>query len=89
MAQGVRFVCNSCDHIIQAWSDGNPYYFESVITKTGVKQKKKYAYHQSSEFDLCVGNDPPPPPVCLAVRNSWSIPKRKSRRVRTAPHARS
>ena len=61
MAQGVRFVCNSCDHIIQAWSDGNPYYFESVITKTGVKQKKKYAYHQSSEFDLCVGNDPPPP----------------------------
>ena len=48
MGQGFRFVCNSCDHAIEAWDDGNPYYFESVITKTGVTQKKKYAYHPSA-----------------------------------------
>ncbi len=71
MAQGVRFVCNSCDHIIQAWSDGNPYYFESVITKTGVKQKKKYAYHPSSEFDLCVGNDSPH--LCLSCGKEFMV----------------
>ena len=41
MARGFRFVCGKCDHTIVAWDDGNPYYFESVITKTGkVKQKK-------------------------------------------------
>jgi hypothetical protein len=41
MAQGFRFVCDKCDHIIVAWDDGNPYYIESVITKAGeVKQKK-------------------------------------------------
>ena len=35
MAQGFRFVCDKCDHIIVAWDDGNPYYIESVITKAG------------------------------------------------------
>jgi len=35
MAQGFRFVCDKCDHDIVAWDDGNPYYFESVLTKSG------------------------------------------------------
>ena len=42
MAQGFCFVCGKCDHTIVAWDDGNPYYFESVITKAAkVKQKKE------------------------------------------------
>ena len=71
MAQGVRFVCNSCDHAIEAWDDGNPYYFESVITKTGVTQKKKYAYHPSAKFDQCVGNDSPH--LCLACGKNFMV----------------
>ena len=71
MAQGFRFVCNSCDHTIEAWDDGNPYYFESVITKTGVTQKKKYAYHPSAERDQCVGNDSPH--LCLACGKDFMV----------------
>jgi len=29
MAQGFRFVCGKCDHIIVVWDDGNPYVAES------------------------------------------------------------
>jgi ribosomal protein S27AE len=58
MAQEYRFVCGKCDHIIEAWDDGNPYYVESVITRAGeVKQKKKYAYHPNELRELCIGND--------------------------------
>ena len=59
MAQGVRLVCCGCDHTIEVWDDGNPYYLESVITKAGaVKQKKKYAYHPNHELlERCIGND--------------------------------
>ena len=59
MAQGFRFVCGKCDHTIVAWDDGNPYYFESVITKAGKgKQKKKYAHHPDHELlERCIGND--------------------------------
>ena len=71
MAQGVRFVCNSCDHAIEAWDDGNPYYFESVITKTGVTQKKKYAYHPSAERERCIGNDSPH--LCLACGKDFMV----------------
>ncbi len=38
MAEGFRFVCDSCDRTIEAWSDGNPYYFDD-------DGKKQYAYH--------------------------------------------
>ena len=60
MAQGFHFVCDKCDHTIEAWDDGNPYYIEFVvITKTGkVKQKKKYAHHPNDELVArCIGND--------------------------------
>ena len=72
MAQGFRFVCGKCDHTIVAWDDGNPYYFdETVITNPGVKQKKIYAYHQSSEFDRCVGNDSPH--LCLSCGKEFMV----------------
>ena len=72
MAQGVRFICGKCDRTIEAWDDGNPYYFESVITKAGeVKQKKKYAYHPSHEFDLCIGNDSPH--LCLSCGKEFMV----------------
>ncbi|MEO2034441.1 MAG: hypothetical protein ABGZ35_20395 [Planctomycetaceae bacterium] len=72
MARGVLFVCNSCDHTIEAWDDGNPYYFdEAVITKTGVTQKKIYAYHPSAEFDQCVGNDSPH--LCLSCGKDFMV----------------
>ncbi len=61
MAQGFLFTCNTCAHSIEAWDDGNPYYFESVVANTGkVRQKKKYAYHPDHELrNRCVGNDSP------------------------------
>ena len=79
MAQGVRFVCGKCDDTIEAWDDGNPYYLETVMTKIDmekgqfgeVKQKKKYAYHQSHEFDLCIGNDSPH--LCLSCGKEFMV----------------
>ena len=72
MAQGFRFVCGKCDHAIVAWDDGNPYYFESVITKAGkVKQKKKYAYHPSADRDRCIGNDAEH--LCLSCTKKFMV----------------
>ena len=73
MAQGFRFVCGKCDHTIVAWNDGNPYYFESVITKTGkVKQKKKSAYHPNHELlERCVGNDAEH--LCLSCKKEFMV----------------
>jgi hypothetical protein len=34
MAEERQYVCNSCGHSIETWSDGNPYY----IDKTGAKK---------------------------------------------------
>ena len=28
MAQGIRYVCPTCDNTVAAWSDGNPYYID-------------------------------------------------------------
>jgi DNA-directed RNA polymerase subunit RPC12/RpoP len=53
MAQALRFVCSKCNHAIEAWSDGNPYY----IDEAGAKQ---YAYHPNHEqLARCIGNDSP------------------------------
>ena len=58
MADAVRWVCENCNHAIEAWSDGNPYY----IDETGEKQ---YAYHPDNRrLALCIGNDSPH--LCLA-----------------------
>ena len=73
MAQGFRFVCGKCDHTIEAWDDGNPYYFESVITKASeVKQKKKYAYHPNHELlERCIGNDAEH--LCLSCKKEFMV----------------
>ena len=72
MAQGFRFICGKCDHVIMTWDDGNPYYFESVITKTGkVKQKKKYAYHPNPERERCIGNDVEY--LCLSCKKEFMV----------------
>ena len=73
MAQGYLFVCGKCDHTIESWDDGNPYYFESVITKAGeVKQKKKYAYHPHHELlERCIGNDAEH--LCLSCKKEFMV----------------
>jgi predicted RNA-binding Zn-ribbon protein involved in translation (DUF1610 family) len=68
MAQAKRFVCDSCGHTTEAWSDGNPYY----IDKAGAKQ---YAYHP--EHDLlaqCIGNDAPH--LCLGCGEEFKVDSR-------------
>ena len=51
MAQGFRFVCDTCDHAIVAWDDGNPYYVDDA-------GKKQYAHHPNHELlERCIGND--------------------------------
>ncbi len=57
MAQCFRFQCDSCGHAIEAWDDGNPYYRDEA-------GKKHYAYHPSTERELCIGNDTPQ--LCLS-----------------------
>jgi DNA-directed RNA polymerase subunit RPC12/RpoP len=52
MARGMRFVCENCSTTIEAWDDGNPYYFDA-------DGKKEYAYHPEPKLQLCVGNDAP------------------------------
>ena len=74
MAQGFHFVCDKCDHTIEAWDDGNPYYIEFVgITKTGkVKQKKKYAHHPNDELVArCIGNDVEH--LCLSCKKEFMV----------------
>jgi predicted RNA-binding Zn-ribbon protein involved in translation (DUF1610 family) len=68
MAQGVTFSCNRCGHSIEAWNDGNPYYVDE-------RGKKRYAYHPSSERDLCVGNDSPH--ICLSCGRKFMVDSRK------------
>jgi hypothetical protein len=48
MAMAIRFVCQHCQNAIQAWDEGNPYYFDS-------SGKKRYAYHPAPERELCTG----------------------------------
>lgn len=65
MASAQRFTCDSCDHEIIAWSDGNPYYFD----ESGQKQ---YAYHPDSEgLARCIGNDDPH--LCLSCAAEFNV----------------
>ena len=50
MAEGHVFACSSCSRRVTAWDEGDPYYFDEG-------GKKRYAYHPSSERDLCTGID--------------------------------
>jgi DNA-directed RNA polymerase subunit RPC12/RpoP len=64
MAEGRRYVCHSCARVIEAWDDGNPYYFDEA----GAKQ---CAYHPSAERSLCVGNDVPH--LCLKCGHEFNV----------------
>lgn len=52
MAQACRFVCIACAYEIEAWDDGNPYFYDA-------EGKKQYAYHPHPDRELCLGNDVP------------------------------
>ena len=68
MAEGLRFVCSGCGHAIEAWSDGNPYYFDEAGTK-------KYAYHPDHEkLGRCIGNDSPH--LCLSCGQDFMVDSR-------------
>ncbi len=57
MAEARRFVCGGCGHAVEAWSDGNPYYFDDAGAK-------RYAYHPDHDgLARCIGNDSPA--LCL------------------------
>lgn len=72
MAQCVRFICPECPFSIDAWSDGNPYYFDE-------EGKKAYAYHPDHErLALCVGNDVPH--ICLACAQEFVVDSQSPRR---------
>jgi hypothetical protein len=71
VAQCVRFVCPKCTFSIDAWSDGNPYYFDEA-------GKKTYAYHPDHErLARCVGNDVPH--ICLACAEEFVLDSRSPR----------
>jgi predicted Zn-ribbon and HTH transcriptional regulator len=67
MALAKRFVCTVCAHTIDAWDDGNPYYFDQHGTK-------QYAYHPQTERALCVGNDSPH--LCLDCGTDFLVDSR-------------
>lgn len=68
MAQGIRFVCNSCGRAIEAWSDGNPYYIDEADCK-------QYAYHPDHErLAMCIGNDSPH--LCLVCGKKFNVDSR-------------
>ncbi len=62
MAQARLFVCGNCEHAIQAWDEGNPYW----IDEAGAKQ---YAYHPDPERMNCTGNDSPH--LCLGCGHEF------------------
>ena len=64
MAAGFRFVCSGCDHNIEAWDEGNPYY----INANG---KKQYAYHPDVLRNRCIGNDSPH--LCLSCGHEFMV----------------
>ena len=75
MAEAFLFFCDKCNHSIEAWSDGNPYY----VDKHG---NKKYAYHPDHEnLDRCIGNDSPH--ICLSCGTDIMVDSRQS--VSTCP----
>jgi hypothetical protein len=68
MAQAVRFACRGCSRAIEAWSDGNPYYFDEG-------GEKRYAYHPRHDLlRRCVGNDVPH--LCLGCGAAFNVDSR-------------
>ena len=69
MAQGIRYVCDTCGASVEAWSDGNPYYIDE-------QGRKRYAYHPDHErLDRCIGNDSPH--LCLTCGKKFMVDSRE------------
>ena len=68
MATVRRFVCGNCGHAVEAWSDGNPYYFDDAGAK-------HYAYLPNHDLlARCVGNDTPF--LCLECGTDFMVDSR-------------
>ena len=68
MAEGHRYICRVCDHEIEAWSDGNPYYMDD-------SGEKQYAYHPDHDLlEKCIGNDTPH--LCLYCGHEFMVDSR-------------
>ena len=68
MAMCVRFVCQQCRNAVEAWDEGDPYYFD-------LNGRKKYAYHPSSERKFCTGIDSPH--LCLDCGKEFKVDSEK------------
>ena len=68
LADCTNYICPNCGKTVEAWSDGNPYYFDE-------DGKKAYAYHPDHELlDRCIGNDEPH--ICLACGDEFMVDSR-------------
>ena len=65
MAEGRLLTCGHCAFEVMAWSDANPYYFDS-------HGRKRYAHHPDHEnLARCIGLDVPHP--CIACGEEIQI----------------
>lgn len=66
MAMGIQLICNHnhCGKEIEAWDEGNPFYFDDY-------GKKQYAYHPDPDRDKCIGVDSDY--LCLSCGNEFMI----------------
>ena len=97
MAAGRIYRCGSCGLRLEAWDEGEPYYFDE-------RGEKRHAHHPSPERERCVGTESPhlcmdcaaeflagdadAPPACPACGSSrvlwtWLLEGRACPRCRT------
>lgn len=50
MAEGKVFECSACSREVEAWDEGEPYYFDALGAK-------RYAFHPDPQRALCTGLD--------------------------------
>lgn len=75
MAAGCQFACGKCEHTIEAWDEGNPYFLKPARPGAGVGgYEKVYAYHPSPDRGLCVGVDSPH--LCLSCGKKFEVDSR-------------
>jgi hypothetical protein len=67
MAMCIQSVCQHCGYSVQAWDEGDPYYFDE-------SGSKRYAYHPSRERELCIGIDSPH--LCLNCGDIFPVDSR-------------
>ena len=65
MAEGRLLICGHCAFEVMAWSDANPYYFDS-------RGRKRYAHHPDHEnLARCIGLNVPH--LCIACGEEIQI----------------